>query len=45
MESQNLVNGIWKDKNAHIYKTTSYNAGGYQKGQLHKMTYNPMTIY
>jgi hypothetical protein len=45
MESQNLVKDIWKDKKLHIYKTTSYNAGGYQKGQLHKMTYNPMTIY
>jgi hypothetical protein len=45
MESQNLVNGIWKDKKAHIYKTTSSNAGSYQKGQLHKMTYKPMTIY
>jgi len=45
MESQNLVNGIWKDKKAHIYKTTSYNAGSYQKGQLHKMTYKPITIY
>jgi len=44
MESQNLVNGIWKDIKAHIYKTTSYNAGGYQKGQLHKITY-PMKIY
>jgi len=45
MESQNLVNDIWKDKKAHIYKTASYNAGDYQKGQLHEMTYNPMTIY
>ena len=45
MEIKNLVNGIWKDKKTHIYKTTSYSAGGYQKGQLHKMTYNPMTIY